>query len=749
MDDPVVAAAPGRSNARRFGERGQVLALFVICSFVIIGMVALVIDVAWFWTNQQRMQKAADAGALAGAVYLPGDLTSAYSAARAEATKNGYTTGTQGVTVTPLQDPSNRRRLRVTIQGPVNSYFAKVFCAITSCTQQITERVTGLAEFVLPVPMGSPQNYFGVGHLVEATSHTDTNNDSSTRTASAANTGTWSSNGNVYSNDNNYSTASTNNAAQQWSSFGFDSTVPSGASITAVQVQLNDLFLTGGTTATSPDCHVHVELSWNSGTNWSTMLQTSNLNTTTSADYTVGSSSSTSGWGAHPWTRNDVLNSNFRVRLTWHEGDTNCPSTRTVNLDHLQVQVYYSTSTTTWTTASAPVLSPTGSVLAPQNFWAAMNSQGAPNVQGDAYLTKYENRTSTLNAADNTDPDGRYAPTEYYNYAVEIPSGGTGQLWIFDAGFCDAGSTGYGTGEFWTVGAPNGYTTREPQSSYYDVYNTNETPYDLGDDTLVASSNDTFERMNFQDHDLIAGYNAANDPDISATQPDCGAESWHHGWWQISSSLTGGRTYRVHTYTTDPSSSSDQNNTTAHNAFALWASSSSGTPRIYGIGAMEAYVRLPGGANSEFYLAQIDAVHAGKTMLIDLWDPGDTGSLSGSLQILQPTTSGYTPATFNYTAMNENSTGSSCNSRTGTNVTSVTTNSGGSSLYNGCWLTITIRLSATYAAPHPSTDSVTSEGGWWKIRYTMGGSTSSFSTDLTTWQVSIRGSPVHLIPDDS
>ena len=42
---------------------------------------------------------------------------------------------------------------------------------------------------------------------------------------------------------------------------------------------------------------------------------------------------------------------------------------------------------------------------------------------------------------------------------------------------------------------------------------------------------------------------------------------------------------------------------------------------------MEAYVRLPGGSASEFYLAQVDAIHAGKTLVIDLWDPGDTGSL--------------------------------------------------------------------------------------------------------------------------
>ena len=226
-------------------------------------------------------------------------------------------------------------------------------------------------------------------------------------------------------------------------------------------------------------------------------------------------------------------------------------------------------------------------------------------------------------------------------------------------GFCEAGSTGLGTGEFWTVGAPNGYSSRQPISAYFDLYDSKETPYDNDDDTLVDSSGDTYERFDFQDHDLFTA--AGGTP----TQPDCGAQSWHHGWWQLASGLTGGKTYRLHTYSTDPNSASDQNNSTGHNTFALWAGSTSGTPRIYGIGAMEAFVRLPGGAQSEFYLAQIEAVHAGKTMLIDLWDPGDTGNLSGSLQILQPGTTSYTPATFDYTAMRESSSGASCDSRTG------------------------------------------------------------------------------------
>ena len=79
-------------------------------------------------------------------------------------------------------------------------------------------------------------------------------------------------------------------------------------------------------------------------------------------------------------------------------------------------------------------------------------------------------------------------------------------------------------------------------------------------------------------------------------------------------------------------------------------------------------------------------------------------------------------------------------------MASIQTNSGGSSKFNGCWVTITIALPSTYSAPHPASDGVTAESGWWKIRYTMGGASSSFSTDLTTWKVSIRGAPVHLVP---
>jgi hypothetical protein len=65
----------------------------------------------------------------------------------------------------------------------------------------------------------------------------------------------------------------------------------------------------------------------------------------------------------------------------------------------------------------------------------------------------------------------------------------------------------------------------------------------------------------------------------------------------------------------------------------------------------------------------------------------------------------------------------------------ITAKSGGTQYFNGCWLTIQIPLPTTYTAP---------QQGWWKIRYNVGSGTTS-GYDLTTWQVQVRGNPVHLV----
>ena len=332
----------------RSRSSGQALVLFVITSVLVMGMVALVIDIAWFWTNEQSMQKAADAGALAGAVYLPGNVAQAYSSAAAEAKKNGYVSGVNGVVVTPRQDSSNPRRLNVTITSPVQTYFAKAFCAVTTCIQQISERVDSTAEFTLPVPMGSPQNYYGVGtYLYNQISTSTSNSNNATGWDPEAGTvagGDWTNPGNAATQNSTYATAAASGSVQQWNTFNLQSgtgAVPNNATLVVdgLEVQLKGVFLGGSGNATN--CYVTTEVSWNGGTSWSSAQNTTALDTSNSTVKTLGSNSSTSSWGAHTWAYADFSNTNFRVRLTWLNGVAirSCPAARTVSLDQLLVRV--------------------------------------------------------------------------------------------------------------------------------------------------------------------------------------------------------------------------------------------------------------------------------------------------------------------------------------------------------------------------------------------------------------------------
>lgn len=175
--DPTAGTGPTEAHVRRAAGRrraadGQVVVLFVLSIFVLLGICALVIDVSWYWANTLRVQRAADAAALAGVVDLPGNVPGAAAAAATAAGQNGYTgltssckadgktpSSVPGICAT--KDLSNDRQLDVTLSEPVSTYFMRIF-GINS----ITATRSSKALFVLPVPMGSPLNYYGVGCFV-------------------------------------------------------------------------------------------------------------------------------------------------------------------------------------------------------------------------------------------------------------------------------------------------------------------------------------------------------------------------------------------------------------------------------------------------------------------------------------------------------------------------------------------------------------------------------------------------------
>lgn len=794
-DRPLGAKPPKTERSR-----GQILILFVMAIFVFTGMVALVIDVSWYWVNSLRVQRAADAAALAGVVQLPTNPNGAggaFSLARLEATKNGYADAVGGVTVTPVQDPPVLgRRLIVTVSAPVDMFFMRIFGINT-----ITSTRTSKAEFVLPVPMGSPEAWYGVFGPVRGfrTSTTTTtpgftttglDTDSGFKTATSApatvpaGTGWGTQSGSltsaVSSNNNTHAQENTNLQNQQWGDFDLLTGLSADETATTVlgiQVRLSDVHLSASCGATTNT--VRVALSFDGGVSWTNNVAgplpagniTPNLGTSTSTgDYTFGSATSLAAWPftpGHTWTGDDLGNSNFRVRLTANKA---CGTSGTqLRVDQIEVRADFlydrwnpPVTTTTYSaitdqvlgrpgTACAGVVNcylPDGAVLTPRGFWGTMNTQGAESINGDAYQPVYDDNTSPLlnNAS--------YDSANYYNYAVEMPPNSTGgSVYIFDPVFC-ATYLEKGTADRWFSG------TGTPVSSFYELYDTQGTLYDPGDDGVpIASSGGLFRDID--GYDRLMQSNTSTPPAaLPAGTTDCqrsttsiygDGRDYHNNWYLLASGLTGGpngSVYRVHTTSTDPANASAQVGVNGENSFSIYASASA-APRIYGIGAMQAFTPLTAGINgypspvdSEFYLAQIDAVHAGKTVEIKLWDPGDTGDLSGSLQILVPTPGGWTPTLFDYTAAQgttKTSGGSvpaNCNASTGSDVSSVQTNdgTGAPGFFNGCWLTIQIPIPGNYAAD---------QSGWWKIRYRMAGADTS--SDVTTWKVEIRGNPVHLI----
>ena len=148
-DRSVVAAVAVRRR-----ERGYVLVTFALLLVPLLLMAGLAIDVGSWYNRASNIQKAADAAALAGVVWLP-DVATARSYALAAAKRNGFENGVDGVSVTVA--PVSDTRLRVTIRDPhVESPFAGT---LDVDAPDLSRKAT--AEYVLPVPLGSPENRFG------------------------------------------------------------------------------------------------------------------------------------------------------------------------------------------------------------------------------------------------------------------------------------------------------------------------------------------------------------------------------------------------------------------------------------------------------------------------------------------------------------------------------------------------------------------------------------------------------------
>ena len=363
--------------------------------------------------------------------------------------------------------------------------------------------------------------------------------------------------------------------------------------------------------------------------------------------------------------------------------------------------------------------------LSSQGFWGAVITKGGNRGNGDLYSTYY-NGNPTLNA--QYDANG-------YSYQIDIPATDTnGKVFLYDASYCATGrGTGgpangqqLGTGDHW-IGNGGAAVTTE-----YTLWDMNGTPLSTGDDILVATDGGRFTNKQQVDKSAAFGgdQNYGGGQNGGGGMADCQNDPYHNAWWQMASGLQSG-SYRLQVQT----SNANNNAVNAENMFGIEATATGpDSPHVFGVGRMCTYNNLPVNTSQIFYLAQIPAVHAGKTLEIKVHDLGDVGG-DAFIKVLMPTAATYAQTTFNWNVNGGPFTN-------GANQIKVA--NAGSNLYDNSLITIDIVIPANYTAPQPASETnPDAGGGWFKIQYdlTNGGG----GNDTATWSVNIRGNPVHLV----
>jgi hypothetical protein len=174
---------------------------------------------------------------------------------------------------------------------------------------------------------------------------------------------------------------------------------------------------------------------------------------------------------------------------------------------------------------------------------------------------------------------------------------------------------------------------------------------------------------------------------------------------------------------------------TGWNAYSVKAVTSvpSTEPGVYALSNLSMSIDTPGTAN-QLYLANVGAQDAGKTMHVEMYDPGDgVGPNAFTLQVLAPPSGlGRIPFGGSTVPCNYNATPSGTEGPATPDVSSnctVTTKLAGSStgVYDSAWLRLSIVIPTSYTC---TTDC------WWSVRVNLGTGAST-PADRTTWSVDV------------
>lgn len=366
-----------------------------------------------------------------------------------------------------------------------------------------------------------------------------------------------------------------------------------------------------------------------------------------------------------------------------------------------------------------------------ENFWAAVSGWCSGRENGDLrQVGKDQTFISGAWTCGSTLPTNFDYQATGYLYAVDFAStpGANIAIEVYDPGYNPTGSN-----------ADNSLKSGSTVTTTYTVYGHAASPFDSPTSTTPLYTR-TFTTGTAGQNAWVSLY--------TLTAPTAGRY-----YVQVQTTANEANSYGSNGFAlrARPASVAWNNSTSVCTTVVGDPGYSASCPQVHGVEEMSIFANQTG-SSATFYLAQVDPVYAGKTMQVDLFDPGEGAS---KLEILDPNGS---PVNFDWTTPCGNvngvtiaaPSGSSCNSTTKTaganNVASLDVSGTGTqpygnlsstSKYSDRNVSAFVKLPANYTSLYGTKT-------WWKIRYTT---TSGTVTDRTTWTVNILGNPVHLVAE--
>lgn len=389
-------------------------------------------------------------------------------------------------------------------------------------------------------------------------------------------------------------------------------------------------------------------------------------------------------------------------------------------------------------------------------FWASVAGPGTNAAQGDAYspfcygLNSNGEETAIpadsincgptnqTNAQFRTDPARQ--PEGYssgYWYSVDTTVASELSFQVFDGSYNPDGAQYSGTGDNKLVTGPS-----EMFRTVFTIYDADDTPLDMSDNTTVLCPPVELE----SEYDYRNQWRnlCPMDTTISAEANKryyINVRTYSENWLG-----SGANNYALRVVNgTQPANCVE---TKGLGSPDCWAPEGLVQPELSAIGDMGMYNNLPSGV-SEFYLAKVRPIYANRTLIIDLWDAGESNQPI-DISVMMPTAGGWSAASAcEWFGLEPGETASGDADDVGTPCTITLTTTGGVAQYNGKWLEIRIPLPDDYGRPgaptacdpndNPVSDPTTN-GCWWKIRYSSAGQIH----DTTTWSAHIERGPLQL-----